>query len=332
MLSFQAPLTLLIGCAAIGVVNMVVRLRRRKGSLPLPLGAPGGESFDPPVRADILVTASRVAELVGALLLAAAAAGPLSVSFETLWLQRGADVLFVLDASPSMSAKDYGDLSRFDTAKELVKAFARSRPADAIGLVALGADASLLVPPTQDRAVLEDRLSTLKIAELGDGTALGLGLAVAAFHLRGSKANRAAVVLITDGENNAGPVHPDTVATLLGESGVSLYVVGIGSPGSVPIDYVDPSTGAHRSGLMESRYDPEKLQSIAKAGSGVFLSAPTQLALSAAFSKVDDGVNVVVSSMPRRKEVSLSIPFALAGLVLFSCGRFIRRGVLGALL
>lgn len=332
MLSIQRPAVLVLSVGVIAGAFLLARARRRRSSLPLPLGVDGGDSFDSPVNADLLVLISRLAELVGVLALAVAASGPVALTFDTLWLDRGADVIFVLDASPSMSARDFGDKSRFEIAKELISEFAASRPADAVGLAAIGADAALLVPPTTDRRVFEDRLASLRIAELGDGTAIGLGLSVAALHLRSSGAVRAAAVLITDGENNAGPVHPETAAATLAATGARLYVVGVGRQGEVPVDYVDPATGTRRSGLMESRYDPRKLKAIAAAGGGTFIPAASTEALAAAFRTVDAAESVAVASLRRRREVPLYAVFAATGFVLFIFGRLLRRGFLKALL
>ena len=100
-----------------------------------------------------------------------AAAGPRFVFTELAWLNRGADIIFVLDISPSMAALDMDGASRFAAARGLLKNFAERRPTDGIGLVAVGSDAALLLPPTMDRKLLASRLEELRIGELGDGTA-----------------------------------------------------------------------------------------------------------------------------------------------------------------
>jgi Ca-activated chloride channel family protein len=259
-----------------------------------------------------------------------ALAGPVSIRPETLWMDRGADVLFVLDISPSMSALDMGGRSRFDVATTLIRDFANQRNADGIGLVAVAADSALLVPPTIDRTVLLDRLDSLKIGELGDGTALGTGIALGALHIGSSGAPKRAVVLITDGENNAGAVNPTTAAAILRTLGVSLWVIGVGTAGEVPIDYLDPETHIRRTGMLDSRFNADTLESIAQAGGGTYLSAPTAQALEAAFSKI----NTQEASFSRSRTVyhttALHTPFVILALVLLGGGRFFRRQILGA--
>lgn len=332
MMSFERPSLLFAGLAALLAAFIVSRFRRSAPTVSLSLGPPGGESFAPPIGADLAVRLLRAAEFLGALCLVVALAGPAAVSTETVYLERGADLVFVVDASPSMSALDMDGASRLTAAKALTAEFARSRGADAMGLVAVGKDAALLVPPTIDRELFLRRLEDLSIAELGDGTALGLGLSIAALHLRSSPADRKAVVLLTDGENNSGDIHPASAAAALRSMGVALWVVGVGSSGEVPVDYIDPETGRRRTGLLDSRYDQEALRSIAVSGGGVFLSAPTPASFTAAFSRVAESAAFPVASRAQTKVRPLHAPPILAGMALLALARGARRYLLGALL
>jgi len=265
-------------------------------------------------------------------MLFAAAAGPHFVFSEMVWLNRGADIIFVMDISPSMAGIDMGGRTRFEAARSLLMDFADRRRQDAIGFIAVGQDAALLVPLTTDREVLFSRLETLAIGELGDGTALGTGLALAAFHIGKSEAPRRAVVLITDGENNAGTIHPESAAAMLGEMGVSLWVVGIGSSGEVPVNYVDPITKMRRTGTFESRYNIENLRSIADKAHGQWVHAPQAEALSAAFSQLDQREMIIRRFIPVRREEPLYVVFVIVAVALLWGVRFVRRYVLGALL
>jgi Ca-activated chloride channel family protein len=220
--------------------------------------------------------------------------------------------------------------SRFNAARRLLTDFAGRRPSDGIGLVAVGSDAALLVPPSTDREVLALRLEELRIGELGDGTALGMGLAVAGYHLEKSTAQRKAVVLISDGENNAGTIHPETAAAMLADIGASLWVIGIGSGGEVPIDYVDPFTRMRRTGLFDSRYDTEALRKISSAGNGTWISAPSADALAAAFSRLDDQEIIVRRSGAVSRSRPCHLPFLIAALCLIAASRFAKRFFLGA--
>jgi Ca-activated chloride channel family protein len=308
----------------------IARRLKNPFALSLPLGAPGGIPFKAPFNTEVPVKILRLMEYAGVLLVFISAAGPEIKSTETVWLNRGADILFVLDVSPSMAGLDMDGSSRFNAARGLIRSFAERRLSDGIGLAAVGNDAALLVPPTTDRRLLFSRLDQLRIAELGDGTALGMGLGVAAFHLEKSTAPRRAAVLITDGENNAGAVHPETAAAMLGELGVSLWVIGIGSGGEVPIDYVDPHTRMRRTGSFDSRFDAESLRRLSLAGKGEYIPAPSADALTEAFARLDDREMTVRRSGLVVRTRSCRLPFMIGALALLGAARLIKRFFLGA--
>lgn len=330
--SFERPLLALALLPVLVLVLLLSRFFRNPLVLRFPLGPPGGVSFKPPFRMEILIRILGILELCAFLLLGIAAAGPRLASAATVWLNRGADILFMIDISPSMAGLDMNGQSRMDAARDLVKDFALRRPSDAIGLGALGNEAALLVPATIDRDALLSRLEGLTIGELGDGTALGTGLAAAALHIRNSAAPRKAVILITDGENNAGAVHPETAAAALGELGISFWIIGLGSRGEVPIDYVDPFNRIRRTGTFDSRFDAESLRSLARSGNGVYIAAPSAEAFAAAFARIDAAEVTVRRSRTVNRYTPFHGPLIIAGVLIFCAVRLIRRWFLGALL
>ena len=330
-IGFEQPF---MAVAALVIIPLIIFLSRFFGNpfaVSLPLGAPGGIPFKPPVKIGGLIRALRILEYCGVFLLFLGAAGPQITSNKTIWLGRGVDILFILDSSPSMAALDMNGASRFNAARGLLRDFSAHRPADNIGLVAAGSEASLLLAPSGDREILYERLDQLRIGELGDGTALGDALALAAYHMEKSQAERKAVILITDGENNAGAVHPETAAKILGNMGISLWVIGIGSGGNVPIDYTDPVTNIRRTGAFDSRYNPENLRSISRAAGGELLLAPTADALSGAFARIDDRETVVARAGVTSIHRSFRVPVLVSALALLAGVRIIRRFFMGAL-
>jgi len=323
----------LLAIAALVIFPLAIVLAKKLGSpftASIPLGPPGGAPFKSPYNLTGIIRTLYALEYCGVFLLFIAAAGPAIKSSETVWLNRGADILFVLDISPSMAAIDMDGTSRFNTARKLLKDFADRRPSDGIGLVAVGNDAALLLPPAADREMLARRLESLRVGEMGNGTALGMGLAIAAYHLEKSDAPRRAAVLISDGENNAGAIHPEAAAAMLKEINASLWVIGVGSGGEVPIDYVDPYTKMHRTGLIDSRYDREALIRIAASGNGTWIQAPSAGSFAAAFARVDDQEMIVRRSSSVMRKRPCHRPFILAALVLTAASGFIRRFFLGA--
>ena len=102
--------------------------------------------------------------------------GPAEVTRERVFLNRGIDMMIVLDESPSMAARDFAPVNRFESARDTIRRFIEERENDPIGLVSFSAEAALRVPPTTDYAKLAEALENLRIMELGDGTAIGMGL------------------------------------------------------------------------------------------------------------------------------------------------------------
>jgi Ca-activated chloride channel family protein len=331
-IGFERFYLIIIGFIVVIVTILISKTRKRNFTFSIPLGAPGGISFKPPFRIEILMRLLKAAELIGIFGLFIAASGPAFISSELVWLNRGADILFVLDISPSMAGLDMDGQSRFDVSKQLVEDFSHARPSDAIGLIALGDDAALLIPPTPDRQVLIDRLHQLQLGELGNGTALGMGLALGAFHIAASKAPRRVVVLITDGENNAGAVNPETAAAMVRDQGASLWLIGVGSSGEIPIDYVDPKTHIRRSGTFHSRYSLESLRAITHAGDGRLIAAPTAEAFSAAFSELNTAEMTISRSGTINKTESFHTSIICISMFFIFLSRIIKRYVLGAYL
>ena len=332
--SFDNPVLAIAGFIIMLITAFILAQLKNPFFAVVPLGAPGGTPFKTS-RSQTgiggLVKLLKVLEYVGVLLLILSAADPVVKTSETVWLNRGADIVFILDISPSMAALDMDGSNRFNTARNLLSAFIQKRPGDNIGLVAVGEDAALLIPPTSDRDALNARLNLLRIGDLGDGTALGMGLTVAAYHLDKSTARRKAAVIITDGENNAGHIHPETAAAVLRDMGISFYVIAVGSAGEVPIDYLDPFTRIRRTGIFDSRFDVTSLRRLSDIGGGTFIFAPSADAFAAAFAQVDDAELTVQRSRIIQKRQSLFLQFFITAVLLLVVVRFIRQKILGAI-
>ncbi len=265
-------------------------------------------------------------------LVVAAFANPVMSRQEKIYTSKGVEILFVLDTSPSMAAQDMGGSTRLAAAKQVIRRFAGENDGAGFALVAVASDAGLLVPPTVDHKTFLDRLDSLAVGEMGDGTAIGLGLAVAAYHMSASDAPKRAVVLLTDGENNSGSVNPSTAARLLADEDISFYIVGMGSRGTVPIEYVEPSTGKVYSGYLDSSFDENALKKLAADGNGLYFYAENSRALSSALSDIKNREAVVQSFYYKPVNESFEAPFLLSAAILFAVSWMLRRLVMGELL
>ncbi|MFP4374482.1 MAG: vWA domain-containing protein [Spirochaetaceae bacterium] len=244
--------------------------------------------------------------------------GPAEVTRERVFLNRGIDMMIVLDESPSMAAQDFAPVNRFESARETIRRFVERRENDPIGLVSFGREAALRVPPTTDYEKLGGTLDELRIMELGDGTAVGMGIALGALHLRSSDAPEKVMILLTDGKNNAGEVPPQTATRVATEIGVRIYTIGIGSETEASIEFTDPETGQEYRGTFEGGFDEEILREIAELSGGAYFYAGTSGTLESVFEAIDSiettekRVRIEVKTEPLHR---LLIMFALGALL-----------------
>ena len=235
----------------------------------------------------ILLIVTRVLFWFGFSILVLALAAPVVIEKQRKYLSRGLDLMIVLDVSPSMSARDVGPITRFDAAREVVRDFISGRENDAIGLVVFGAEAALRVPPTFDYPFLEQALDSVQVMALGDGTAIGMGLALAAVHLQDSRAEEKLIILITDGDNNAGNIEPDRAARLAAALRVRIYTIGIGSEGETTIQFVDPESGKEMRGVYQGKLNEDLLKGIAEVTGGRYFHSGTLGILNTIFQEID---------------------------------------------
>ena len=125
----------------------------------------------------------------------------------------GIDIVVTLDMSGSMEERDLVP-NRLEAAKAVIADFVRRRPSDRIGLVIFGREAYTYAPLTLDHGTLLRMVADLRSGIVdGRGTAIGNGLGVALARLRKSEARSKVIILLTDGDNNAGNISPIQSAT-----------------------------------------------------------------------------------------------------------------------
>ena len=181
---------------------------------------------------------------------------------------RHRDVILAIDISGSMRATDVKP-NRLAAAQNAARAFIESQPPQSrIGIVAIAGSASLVQSPTDNREELTQAIERLQLQR---GTALGSGIYIAlatllpeaninlenlqynqswggpAFYKEEPVApgsnHSAAIVLLTDGENNTGP-DPQEAAKFAADHGVRIYTVGIGSPDGITLGFSGSASGA----------------------------------------------------------------------------------------
>ena len=103
-------------------------------------------------------------------------------------------------------------VSRLDAAKEVVSQFVQARPNDRIGLVAFAGEPYLASPLTLDHDWVLQNLARLDSDQLGDGTAIGSAIAAGVRRLDAQGAKSKILIVLTDGQNNAGKIQPSVAA------------------------------------------------------------------------------------------------------------------------
>ena len=111
-------------------------------------------------------------------------------------------------------------------------------------------------------------------------------MALAVDRLRGAKAKSKVIVLLTDGDNNAGAVDPREAAKIAQESGIKLYSIGIGRNGVVPIPQED-EFGKRVLVPAQFRIDEELLREMAQTTGGEYFHASDSEGLSQVYAQID---------------------------------------------
>jgi Ca-activated chloride channel homolog len=204
------------------------------------------------------------------LLIVLALSRPQSISAAETDERRGIDVMVVLDMSMSMRAADLKP-TRLAAAKVVVQEFIERRPDDRLGAVVFARDAFLLSAPTFDHTRLASLVGKMELGAIdGGGTAIGDGLATALARLRHSTATSKVLVLLTDGDNNAGSMSPEYATELARQLGVKIYSIQMGNGDAVDVEVDKDLYGRPIYERVRFPVKPEVLKKIATDTGGEF--------------------------------------------------------------
>ncbi|HYG75058.1 MAG TPA: VWA domain-containing protein [Planctomycetota bacterium] len=280
---------------------------------------------------------------VGLLLLIAALARPQSGKSESRINTEGIAIQLVIDISGSMEALDFEvkgkSENRLAAVKHVIRQFVfgseesglSGRRDDLVGLVAFGGYADGKCPLTLDHGALMDIVESLEIPRpirdkrgnvinantlnedlataIGDGVSLGLD------RLRPVSAKSRVLILLTDGDNNAGAIDPREAAKIAKEMGVRVYTIGIGRSGEVPF----PQEDAFGNRFLVPRYfkiDEELMREMAQTTGGKYFHAQDTKGLTAIYSEIDRMEKSKVEETKYTEYTELYAWFAVPGLCL----------------
>ena len=209
----------------------------------------------------------------------------------------GIDIMLVLDVSASMLIRDFtigGDqATRVDAIREVTRKFIESRPNDRIGIIAFAGKPYVVSPMTLDHEWLLQNLERVRIGLVEDGTAIGSAMATAANRLNDKRSKSRAIVLLTDGENNAGKIPPNTAAEAVKALKIHFYAIGAGINGIAPAPLFT-SRGPMTDMSGNIIYEPQRvefneagLKEVAKIANGLFFRATDTESLEAIYRDID---------------------------------------------
>jgi len=258
----------------------------------------------------------------------------------------------VVDRSGSMRTEmDFGGkLNRLEVVKEVLADFIQGdddkligRSSDLIGLVTFARYADTVCPLVLSHNVLTEFLKKTEIARQNeDGTAIGDAIALAAARLKkaeeeirrrdadlarsglngsgdaerpGFKIKSKAIVLLTDGRNNAGQYNPLDAAKLAAEWGIKIYTIGIGSAQAYTT--VQTIMGSYRIPTSQD-LDEGLLKAIAEKTGGFYSRADDTEALRSVVKKIDELEKTRVKSIQYTQYAERFGPLTTAALGLLA--------------
>ena len=220
----------------------------------------------------------------------------------------GIAIELVVDRSGSMQAMDFqiqGEpVDRLTAIKDVAGKFVHGgeqlsgRFADLVGLITFAGHADGVSPLTLDHTYLTSRLRQTEIVkdQEEDGTAIGDAVSLALEKLQSldsrnedeeTKIKSKIVILLTDGENNAGAVDPIQAAELAATLGVKVYTIGVGTTGRAPIPVTHPITGRKSIQWAEVHIDEDTLRKISETTGGKYFRATNTESLREIYEEID---------------------------------------------
>jgi Ca-activated chloride channel family protein len=203
----------------------------------------------------------------------------------------GVDIAVAFDVSGSMASEDFevgrSRLSRFEMAKKVLTQFVEKRPSDRIGLVVFATLAYISAPPTLDHDFLLQNIERLELGMIDNAhTAIGSGLSAAVNRLRDLPSKSRIVILMTDGQNNAGKIEPLTAAEAARALKVKVYTIGVGMRGMAPMPVY---WGKQKVGYRQEPVDIDEdtLQKISNLTGGKYYRADNAKKFEEIYAEID---------------------------------------------
>lgn len=182
----------------------------------------------------------------------------------------GRAISLVVDVSGSMERKDFtlnGEtLDRLSVVKRVASEFINKRQGDRISLVLYGKQAFIASPLTFDLNAVSSILDSAGIGMAGRSTAIGDAIGLSIQTLSSDPSTQKAIVLLSDGTNNAGSVEPESAASFAKSMGIRIHTIAMGSEDKELTGFAV---------AQSADLDEDTLIAVAQESSGEFFRAKT---------------------------------------------------------
>jgi Ca-activated chloride channel family protein len=213
-----------------------------------------------------------------------ALARPQTQDNENPMTDQGIDMVLLLDVSGSMASVDF-EPNRLEVARSTIETFIKERVHDRLSLVVFGGSAYTKIPLTMDKNVLKESLDSVSIDSVNEeGTAIGMALSVGVNRLKKSEASSKVMILVTDGDNNAGSISPETASELAETFGIKIFTIGVGTDKTI-LPYTIFGKTSYQQ--VEGGLNEELLQSIADTSGGKYFRAKDIKTLESVFDEIN---------------------------------------------
>jgi Ca-activated chloride channel homolog len=268
-----------------------------------------------------LVSLPIILRCIAVALMIVALARPQSNSKASNITSEGISIVVSLDISESMLAEDLRP-NRIEAAKKVAIDFITARPNDLIGLVTFSGESFTQCPLTNDHSVITGLMKDIHTGMLAPGTAIGEGLATAVARVKDSKTKNKVVILITDGVNNAGSVHPLTAGEIARTFGIRVYTIGVGTKGTAPWPRRTPLGIQYQN--VDVEIDEDLLTEIAQSTDAKYFRAMDNKNLRTIFSEIDQLEKTKIEVTEFKRYTEEYLPWLLLSFMLFALELLLR--------
>ena len=240
-------------------------------------------------------------------------------SARPLWLgdpitlpSKGRDLMVAVDLSGSMEYNDMvvngQQVDRLVMVKHVLGDFIQRRVGDRLGLILFADTAYLQTPLTHDRETVQTMLDESVLGLVGEKTAIGDAIGLAAKRFDQQEETSKILILLTDGQNTAGNISPEDALKLAKDQKITVYTIGVGADEM----YVQSFFSSRR--VNPSRdLDETMLTTIANETGGQYFRARDTQALEEIYHKLDELEPIARDTLTMRPLTSLfHYPLGLA--------------------